>query len=115
MIIMMKLTEMKKMIKKDFNEKYIYNLERCTITIRHETYGIINTYLQIGTKEYCINTTLTLDENCKTGVKKVEEAGKYVKKVVKSFVKVEEIDVKVVEILENGEELVKKFEVGMCL
>ena len=110
---MMKLTEMKKMIKKDFNEKYIYNLERCTITIRHETYGIINTYLQIGTKEYCINTTL--DENCKTDVKKVEEVGKYVKKVVKSFVKVEEIDVKVVEILENGEELVKKFEVGMCL
>ena len=112
---MMKLTEMKKMIKKDFNEKYIYNLERCTITIRHETYGIINTYLQIGTKEYCINTTLTLDKNCKTDVKKVEEVGKYVKKVVKSFVKVEEIDVKVVEILENGEELVKKFEVGMCL
>ena len=112
---MMKLTEMKKMIKSDFNEKYIYNLERCTITIRHETYGIINTYLQIGTKEYCINTTLTLDKNCKTDVKKVEEVGKYVKKVVKSFVKVEEIDVKVVEILENGEELVKKFEVGMCL
>ena len=112
---MMKLTEMKKMIKKDFNEKYIYNLERCEIIIRHETYGIINTYLQIGTKEYCINTTLVLDENCKTDVKKVEEAGKYVKKVVKSFVKVEEIDVKVVEILENGEELVKKFEVGMCL
>ena len=112
---MMKLTEMKKMIKKDFNEKYIYNLERCTITIRHETYGIINTYLQIGTKEYCINTTSTLDENCKTDVKKVEEVGKYVKKVVKSFVKVEEIDVKVVEFDEEGEEIVELYEVGMCL
>jgi predicted nucleic acid-binding protein len=112
---MIKLTEMKKMIKKDFNEKHIYNLERCTITIRHNTYGIIDTYLQIATKEYCINTTSVLNENCRKDVKKVEEARKYVKKVVKSFVEVEEIDVKVVEILEDGEELVEKFEVGKCL
>ena len=111
---MMKLTEMKKMIKKDFNEKHIYNLERCEIIIRHTTYGIIDTYLQIGTKEYCINTTNILNEECKTDVKKVESVGKYVKKVVKSFVEVEEIDVKVVEIMTDGEENVKMFEVGKC-
>ena len=111
----MKLTEMKKMIKKDFNEKHIYNLERCEIIINHTTYHIIDTYLQIGTKSYCIDTTSTLDENCKTDVKKVESVAKYVKKVVKSFVEVEEIDVKVVENLENGEQLVKNYEVSQCM
>ena len=112
---MIKLTEMKKMIKKDFNEKYIYNLERCTIMSKRTTYGIIDTYLQIGTKEYCIDTTLILDENCRIDEKQVEKVRKYVQKVTKSFVKVEEIDVKVVEFDEEGEEIVELYEVGMCL
>lgn len=95
---MMKLTEMKKMIKSDFNERYIYNLERCEIEVITETYGIINVYMNIGTKRYCIATESIIDMNCQTDTKKVERVNKYVDKVRKSFEKVEEIDVKVIRV-----------------
>lgn len=95
---MMKLTEMKSMIKKDFNERYIYNLERCEIEVITETYGIINVYMNIGTKRYCIATESIIDMNCRIDNNKVDKVNKYVDKVRKSFEKVEEIDVKVIRI-----------------
>ena len=95
---MMKLTEMKKMIKKDFNEKYIYNLERCEITVIKESFGIITVWLHIGTKEYCIATERYFDNNLQVDQKQLDKVEKYVEKVRKSMEKVEEIDVKILRV-----------------
>ena len=93
---MMKLGEMKKMIKSDFNEKYIYNLERCEIETVKETFGIITVWLHIGTKSYCIATERYFDNNLQVDTKQLAKIEKYVEKVRKSMQDVEEIDVKLI-------------------
>jgi hypothetical protein len=92
----MKLTEMKKMIKKDFNERYIYNLVRCEIEVVKETFGIITVWLHIGTKDYCIATESYFDNDLQVDTKQLDKVDKYVEKVRKSMQDVEEIDVKII-------------------
>ena len=92
---MMKLTEIKKMLKEEFNEKYLYNLQRISITVQRRTYGVATVDIQVSYKIYTVATVGLLDDNLNIDQKQIEAINKYVAKLEKSFSKVEEMDVDV--------------------
>ena len=89
---MMKLGEIKKMLKEDFNEKYLYNLRRIDIEKEVTTFGIVNVKMSTNFREYVVGTFKVWDNELKLDEKKMDKVEQYVKKLVKSFRDVEEMD-----------------------
>lgn len=93
---MMKMNEVKKMIKERFDETCLWNLSG-EVIVERQTYGVATVELQISYVRWCLGTFSLLDENCQLDPKKFKEVDKYVKRVLKSLVGTEEMYIKLVD------------------
>lgn len=101
---MLKLPEIKKMLKQEFNEKYLYNLSG-EIKVERDTYATAVVKIQVSYKEYVIGTFGLLNQQAQLDEKLFKAVEKYVDKVVKSLAGVEEMDIKISSNLRDEYEL----------
>lgn len=100
----MTLPQIKKMLKTEFDEKYLYNLSG-KILVERDTYATAVVKIQVSFKEYAIATFGLLDEKAQLNEKQFKAVERYVAKVEHSLGTVEEMDIKVVSNLRDEYEL----------
>lgn len=101
---MMTLPQIKKMLKQEFNEKYLYNLSG-EIKVERDTYATAVVKIQVGFTDYVLATFGLLDEKAQLNEKQFRAVERYTDKVVKSLGTVEEMDIKVTSNLREEYEL----------
>lgn len=100
----MTLPQIKKMLKQEFNEKYLYNLSG-EIKVERDTYATAVVKIQVGFTDYVLATFGLLDEKAQLDEKQFRAVERYTDKVVKSLGTVEEMDIKVTSNLREEYEL----------
>ena len=94
---MMNLTELKKMLQKDFNVKYLSDLEQIELVQNNEDLhiGIVKVELKVAYKYYTIGTFGVLNKNAKVDGRKIKASMTYLNKIATWFADVQEVDVKI--------------------
>ena len=90
---MLKLPEIKKMLKKEVGENCLW-LVKADLIVERDTYGTAVVKIQVGYKQLAIATFGLLNENCRLDEKQFKAVEKYVTKVKKSLVEVEEMEIR---------------------
>lgn len=101
---MLKLPEIKKLIKTVINDKCLW-LVKADLIVERVTYGMADVKIQLGYKQYSIGTFNLLNEQAKLEEKQFKAVEKFVDKVYNSLVNVEEMEIRVISNLREEYEL----------
>ena len=97
---MMKLPEIKKMIKNEINDNCLW-MVKAELIIRRTTYATASVYIKLGYKELAIATFGLMNEKAELQEKNFKAVEKYAAKVENSLVNVEEMEIKVISDLRD--------------
>lgn len=94
---MMNLTELKKMLQKDFNVKYLSDLEQIELIQNNEDLhiGVVKVELKVAYKYYTIGTFGVLNKNAKVDGRKIKASMTYLNKIATWLVEKQEVDVRI--------------------
>jgi hypothetical protein len=92
--VMLKLPEIKKMLKKEVGDNCLW-LVKANLVVERTTWATATVFVEIGYKQLAIATFGLMDENCQLQEKYFKAVEKYVQKVEKSLTQVEEMEIKV--------------------